>query len=127
MTKKKGIVPDSFPYLLNIGELMKTNFQNETKAILFSSYRTCCYDIFYYFITKMLSSVNASKTNFESKKTHLLLSEIFTISDETYTEVTILNSLHIWEKQMKDKANRDLTRMKKSTHLLRVVGKIVGQ
>ena len=66
--KKKGIVPDSFPCLLDIGELIKTNFQNDTQTILLSSYRTCCSDDFYYFVTRMLSSVNASETNFESKK-----------------------------------------------------------
>ena len=110
---KKGIVPESFPRLLDISELIKTNFQNDTQATLLSSYRTCCSDDFYYFVTRMLSSVNASETNFDSKKTHLLLSEIFTVSDEAYALVTIINSLHVWEKQMKDKADRDLTRMKR--------------
>ena len=64
--KKKGIVPDSFPYLKDIGELIKTNFQDDTQAMLLSSYQTCCSDDFYYFATRMLSSVNASVTNFES-------------------------------------------------------------
>ena len=111
--KKKGIVPDSFPRLLDIGELIKTNFQDETQATLLSSYRTSLSDDFYYFVTRLLSGVNASITNFESKKTHVLLSEIFTVSDEAYALVTILNSLHVWEEQMKDKADRDPKRMKR--------------
>ena len=93
--KKKGIVPDSFSRLLDIGELIKTNFQDETQATLLSSYRTSLSDDFYYFVTRLLSGVNASITNFESKKTHLLLSEIFTVSDKAYALVTILDSLHV--------------------------------
>ena len=88
---KNNSVPSTFPESLNLEELIKNN-ENMNKANFQSSYHKKWNDnVFFYFVTRILTGVNASITCFDSNKTDLLLSDIFSVSDEAYAIITIIN------------------------------------
>ena len=111
--KKKDKVPYLFPAGLNIDDLINKETIVEPEDTLLISYRTVCDDDFFYFVTRILAAVNASNTTFDSKKTSILLSDIFSVSDEAYALITLLNECHVWEEQAKDKSERDESKMKR--------------
>ena len=60
-----------------------------------------------------MSGVNSSITKFEKKKTEDLLSDIFTVSDEAFAIIIIINELHAWKEYLKEKNLRILENMKR--------------
>ena len=107
---KNNSVPSTFPESLNLEELIK-NKEDMNEATFQSSYRKKWNDnVFFYFVTRILSGVNASITCFDSNKTDLLLSDIFSVSDEAYAIITIINEFHAWKEygeKGKDERNPD--------------------
>ena len=110
---KKENVPDSFPGTVALVD----NKVNDT--LLHPSYRTSCDDEnFTYLVTRLLPKVTAAKTSgYNSWKAELLVSEIFTVTDEAFVLFVLYNKFDIWEKQKVDIANgkkgRQLVREKK--------------
>ena len=96
-------MPDDFPNDLGLYNLLPNDNNADPQATSVSSYRTNCNTHFYYFVTRMLSSVNNKITNFEGKKANILFGEIFSVSDEAYALISLINELHVWKEQIKEK------------------------
>ena len=62
---------------------------------------------FLYFLTRVLSAVNAkAKSEFENKKSILLISDIYTTSDEAFALLVLYNEAHVWKQQYDFEARR---------------------
>ena len=109
----KNLVPDDFPDDLGLYNLLPNNNENNSQATLVSSYRTNCNTHFYFFVTRMLSAVNNKITNYEAKKVNILFGEIFMVSDEAYSLIILLNELHVWKEQIKEKKNQNKNNLKR--------------
>ena len=60
----------------------------------------------------MLSAVNNKITNYKAKKANILFGEIFMVSDEAYTLIILINELHVWKEQTKEKKNQNKNNLK---------------
>ena len=108
----KNAVPDDFPNDLGLYNLLPNDNNDDPQATSASSYRTNCNTHFYYFVTRMLSSVNNKITNFEGKKANILFGEIFSVSDEAYALIILINELHVWKEQIKEKKKQNKNKLK---------------
>ena len=106
-------MPDDFPNDLGLYNLLPNDNNDDPQATSASSYRTQCNAHFYYFVTRMLSAVNNKITNFEAKKANILFGEIFTVSDEAYALIILINELHVWKEQIKEKKNQNKNNLKR--------------
>lgn len=56
-------------------------------------------EAFVYFVTRILSSVNAEVTNYRNRKSKELLSKCFTVTDEAFALLILLNGEQVWRNQ----------------------------
>eukprot|EP00536_Pseudo-nitzschia_multiseries_P002313 jgi/Psemu1/5277/gm1.5277_g len=89
----------------------------ESVEITFNGYRrygNADNEEFYYFVTRILSAVNPVGTNFKQKKATMLISDIFSVTDEAFALMIIENEYRNWEKQKQRKLDgTDATQTKK--------------
>ena len=59
---------------------------------------------FRYFMNKIMPAIRATSCSYRNSKGIKCLSDIFTVSDEAFGLVILLNEIHIWEDKVKEKA-----------------------
>jgi hypothetical protein len=89
---KNKEVPESDNGGLFVAELLRNYRQNTTHGK----------KLYIYFATRILASVNAEITNFKSKKMKTLISDCFTVTDEAFALLILLNSESVWRNQVKE-------------------------
>lgn len=62
-------------------------------------YRQIPTDEFKFFVEKILAAVNPKQNNFRRNKTRKTLSNIFSVSDETFALLMLLNEEKVWQKK----------------------------
>ena len=81
---------------------------NDLLHVGYRRYEDAYNDEFYYFITRMIPRLGQNtKKKFMEFKTKLLLSDIFTVSDEAFALTILYNEQHVWEMQYKRKKNKN--------------------
>ena len=116
----EAIIPENFP-----GDLL-IDLQDDSNS-LYRKYDNEINNAFYYFVTRILSAINASVNNFHGRKTSKLISEIFTISDEALDLILLENEFHVWQEQNKPKEEQNEKNLKRKYVNCKSGKKIVGQ
>lgn len=96
----KGLVPKSFPGSLELVE----DPNNEGEVIINPEYRkysTANNGEFFYFVSRMLPSINPKKVNFSKECSNKSISEIFSVSDEAFALLLLYNEHHVWVDNMR--------------------------
>eukprot|EP00536_Pseudo-nitzschia_multiseries_P001918 jgi/Psemu1/4492/gm1.4492_g len=53
---------------------------------------------FHYFVTRIMSAINPTNSNFKQQKERNLLSDIFSVAGEAFVLILIYNEHHVWRK-----------------------------
>ena len=109
--KHGDVVPDTFPGSVSIDW---TN--SDEGKILNASYRAygnADNAEFYYFLTRILASVNPVQTGFKSHKGKLKISDMFTVSDEAFAILMLHNEYDTWVKFEENKVDPTVKKRKK--------------
>ena len=102
----KNKLPKGFP------GTVKVSFDQSQNPIvkLHEDYRRYEYghgdEDFLWFVENVLSAQNASKTKFAQRKATQTVSEIFSVPDEAFGLVVLLNELHCWETDWNNQENK---------------------
>ena len=98
-------MPDEFPGTLEIADWDMRDAKRKVLHPQYRAYSDADNSEFYYFVTRILSSVNARNNDFNGNKrgTENLLSEIFSVEDEAFALLMLYNELHVWESGLKKK------------------------
>ena len=108
------MVPNDFPknVKINVSLSKETNvlkFQN-----LHPEYRKFTDNKeFLFFVENILAKINPKYSNFEENKTKIVISQIFTITDEAFALTMVLNQCANWKELAKDKNKRSRESLKK--------------
>ena len=95
-------VPEHFPNKLLIDETARDIIRPEyRRPNMFDD------DQYQYFLTRILSAINPGVTNFNTRKSRELISDIFTVSDEAFGLMMIHNEYRVWVEQKKIKDGPD--------------------
>ena len=108
----KNRVPASFPGTVGVVEDPDYSGWGSINPD-YRKYKDAENEEFYYFVTRILSAVNPTKSNFKQRKDKDLLSEIFSVTDEAFALILIFNEHHVWENQKQRKTNPEIRRRKK--------------
>lgn len=105
-----GNVPDRFPGTVRVSDWDMKDKEVKVLHPCYRAYGTVDNPEFYYFVTRILASVNARNNNFNgnTKGTERLLSEIFTVEDEAFALLMLYNELHVWESALKKKKDKSV-------------------
>ena len=116
----EAVIPENFP-----GDLL-IDLQDDSNS-LYRKYDNEINNAFYYFVTRILSAINASVNNFHGRKTLKLISEIFTTLDEALGLILLENEFHVWQEQSKPKEEQNEKNLKRKYVNCKSEKKIVGQ
>ena len=107
---EKGKVPDRFPGTLRVSDWDMKDKEEKVLHPDYRAYGSADNPEFYYFVTRILASVNARNNNFNgnTKGTEHLLSKIFTVEDEAFALLMLYNELHVWESALRKKKDPSL-------------------
>ena len=78
---------------------------------------------FLWFVENVLSAQNVLRTKFAQRKSSATISEIFTIQDEAFALVVLLNEFHCWEVDWKKQQRKKNPNAETHTEILPDVGK----
>lgn len=110
---KKGSVPEDFAASIKIYCSRKEDTRLTFESIS-TDYRTNpTSETALFFVDNILSKINPKVSNFASLRTSAVLSDIFTVTDEAFALVMVLNQLDNWKELSKPKGNRCSKKMKK--------------
>jgi hypothetical protein len=88
---KNGKIPVTFPGSIKITDgLINDRYRK---------YSDATNDEFYYFVTRILTAINPNKSKFNHHKSNTPISEIFSVTDEAFGLLIILNEHDVWTKQ----------------------------
>ena len=96
--RKNNKVPESFP-----GTIMVSLKPDSEKWHVHEEYRTSeePTDEFRYFVERIMPAIAPGRNKFKERKGKKLLSEIYTVTDEAFGLLMLLNELHCWEESAK--------------------------
>lgn len=97
----KGLVPSGFPGSLGLVE----DPDNEGKVVInpmYRNYSTANNKEFFYFVSRMLPSINPKKVNFGRDCSYKPISEMFSVSDEAFALLLLYNEHHVWIENMRN-------------------------
>ena len=60
---------------------------------------------FYYFVTRILSSICPIQRDYSNRKVKFLISDIFTVTDEAFALMMLHNEYHVWVNQVEQERN----------------------
>ena len=97
----KGLVPAGFPGTLGLVE----DPNNEGKVVInpmYRNYSTANNSEYFYFVTRLLPSINPKKVNFGKECSYKPISEMFSVSDEAFALLLLYNEHHVWIDNMRN-------------------------
>ena len=90
----KSLVPESFPGTL--GPVEDSNNEGEVVIIPgYMNYSTASNNKIYYFMTKMLPSINPKKLNFGKECSYKPISEMISVLDKAFALLVLYNERHV--------------------------------
>mgnify|MGYP004529573319 FL=1 len=97
----KGLVPAGFPGTLGLVE----DPNKEGKVVInpmYRNYSTANNSEYFYFVSRLLPSINPKKVNFGKECSYKPISEMFSVSDEAFALLLLYNEHHVWIDNMRN-------------------------